>query len=141
MDTARSWLAPAAASLESARHRASQAAHAADKKVLQPALQQTQHTAVGTRRWLQSMVNTSMLPCSAPRAAAPWSSPATLSVDPSSRSVRASPRLALWLQVANQERSAKEPRSENMTIEEHLQESMESPAVRILGMLLISSTC
>ena len=45
--------------------------------------------------------------------------------------------LAKCVQVGSQERSAREPRSENMTIEEHLQESMESPAVRILGMLLM----
>ena len=44
--------------------------------------------------------------------------------------------LALRLQVGNKER---ESRSENMTIEEHLQESMESPAVRILGKLLAPS--
>ncbi len=47
--------------------------------------------------------------------------------------------IALRLQVGNKERS-REPRSENMTIEEHLQESVESPAVRILGKLTAQST-
>ncbi len=44
--------------MESARHRAGRAAHAADKNVLQPVIQQTQHTAADTKRWLQSMVST-----------------------------------------------------------------------------------
>ena len=61
VEAARSWLAPAAASMESVRHRASRAAHAADKNVLQPALQQTQHTAAGTKRWLQSLVSPRLL--------------------------------------------------------------------------------
>ena len=57
VNTARGWLAPAAASLESARHTANRAAHAADKNVVKPVIHQTQNTAAGTKRWLQSMAS------------------------------------------------------------------------------------
>ncbi len=52
--------------MESARHTAGRAAHAADKNVLRPMIQQTQHTAADTKRWLQSVVSPATLLCACP---------------------------------------------------------------------------
>lgn len=50
--------------------------------------------------------------------------------------------MVIRLQIGNNERVARGPVHQNTTIEEHLQQSMESPAVRILGEpLLLVSTC
>ena len=50
--------------------------------------------------------------------------------------------MVIRLQIGSNERAARGPVHQNMTIEEHLQQSMESPAVRILGApLLLVSTC
>ena len=50
--------------------------------------------------------------------------------------------MVIRLQIGSNERAARGPVHQNMTIEEHLQQSMESPAVRILGEpLLLVSTC
>lgn len=50
--------------------------------------------------------------------------------------------MVIRLQIGSDERAPRGPVHQNMTIEEHLQQSMESPAVRILGKpLLLISTC
>ena len=56
MQATEGWLAPAATSLQSARHTVSSAAQAADRKVVKPLVHQAQHSAAETQRWLKGMV-------------------------------------------------------------------------------------
>ena len=56
------WFAPAASSLQSARHTVSSAAREADRKVVKPFVHQAQSTAAETQRWFKGMVGRRLPP-------------------------------------------------------------------------------